>query len=449
MSAKKLLLLTALVALLFGFIVFFERKMPSTAERERKGDLYWEIPAERLERLELNRAGEKVGFEKTGTGPWRMVKPDSYPADSFAVNGVASELAELKRAGGDSNDARPADYGLEKPAVKATIVWSDVGEPKVKKSRTIEFGMEIPGTDIAAARTEGSSKVLFVPASTLSSVKKSVDDFRSREIFGGSSGEVSRLEILRGRGRLVLSRKDGIWWLVEPLADLADASEADRLVGQLTALRAREFIRGGEDLAAQGLNPPLFRVTVTEAKGTATAVDFGATRSDGNSVYARREGQVVTIDRDIVDELSKEAVAFRSPALVGFNRSDVTELAGTFGKTSIALSQKNGGWTAQGHPVLAAAADDILTAVLDLKSKSFLDEGEAKKLVPAVATVTVRTKAGAPWMMSLHPRLQETVATVSARPGGFLLDRDVSGKLEAAFQKAISPPTPAPTSGKR
>ena len=33
MSPKKLLLLTALVALLFAFIALFERKMPTTSER--------------------------------------------------------------------------------------------------------------------------------------------------------------------------------------------------------------------------------------------------------------------------------------------------------------------------------------------------------------------------------------------------------------------------------
>jgi hypothetical protein len=38
MSPKKLIALTAVVAVLFAFIVLFERKMPTTAERERKGD---------------------------------------------------------------------------------------------------------------------------------------------------------------------------------------------------------------------------------------------------------------------------------------------------------------------------------------------------------------------------------------------------------------------------
>ena len=69
-----------------------------------------------------------------------------------------------------------------------------------------------------------------------------------------------------------------------------------------------------------------------------TSVDFGSTRTDGNTVYARQEGQVFTVDGEIVGELSKEAVAFRSAALVALNRSDVVGVEGVFPKTRVTLS---------------------------------------------------------------------------------------------------------------
>ena len=53
----------------------------------------------------------------------------------------------------------------------------------------------------------------------------------------------------------------------------------DRLVGELVALRARDFIHSNEDLAALSLSPPLYRVSLTADKGVVTSVDFGATRS--------------------------------------------------------------------------------------------------------------------------------------------------------------------------
>lgn len=443
MSAKKLLALTAVVALLFGFIFLFERRMPTTEDRTRKGDLYWDIPEDQVERIELTRAGEILEFQRAADAGWKMIKPEKYAADPFAVGSVLSELAEFKRAGGeDANDARAADYGLDKPAAKATIVWSDPAQAKSRKTRTIEFGAAIPGTDVVAARVVGTQKVLFVPAAVLASLRKSADDFESREVFGGAPADMTRLEILRGRGRLVFARKQGAWWFVEPMSDLADAAEVDGLAASLLRLRVKDFVHGSQDLAAIGLNPALFHVSITGAKGAVTAVDFGATRSDGNTIYARRDGQVLTIDRDVVDELSKEAEAFRGRALLGFHRSDAMGIDAAFGKTRIVLEQKDGGWSSGGRPVLAAAADDALGALLDLKSRAFVDETEVKTLDPATVTVTVRMKSGDPWTVSLHPGAAGMTARVSARPGGFLVDRDAAEKLETAFRKAAAESTP-------
>jgi hypothetical protein len=443
-SPKKLIVLTAVVAVLFGFILLFERKMPSTADRQRKGDVYWDLPEDRVERLVLVRGGETLEFQKTGTS-WRMVKPDSYPADTFAVDGVASEIADLKRAGGDAEEAKPADYGLTPPAAKATIVWTDSDDPKEKKTRTVEFGRDVPGTDMAAARLEGSAHVMFVPASVLTGVRKPVDDFRSRDVLAGSTSDLSRIEILRGRGRLILQKKDGTWWMTEPIADLASPGETDRLVGRLTGVRAKEFLHGNGDLPSMGLNPPLYRVTIAAGKEPPASVDFGATRADGNSIYARREGQVMAVDGEIAEELSKEAEAYRSTSAVAFNRGDVTAVEASFGSSTYALAQKDGGWTSQGKPVLAASADDLLSAILDLKGKAFLEETEAKGLAAPTATITVRLKTGAPWTITIHPRTGAFAARVSSRPGALLLDKDAASALEAAFKKAVQEPTPVPT----
>ncbi len=447
MSPKKLLLLTAVVAALFAFIVLFERKMPSTSEQQRKGDLYWDLPQERVTRLTLTRGDEILEFERAEGSPWRMVKPAAYPADALAVNGVVTELAELKRAGGDTADAKLSDYGLEKPAARASLVWTEADSPKAAKTRTLDFGLEVPGTDIASARVEGEEKVLFIPSAVVTSVRKPVDDFRSKEVFGGSSSDVTRLEVLRGRGKLVLSRKEGAWWLSEPFADLADSTEADRLVNQLTSLRVGEFVHGSDDLGALSLNPPLYHVTVTGEKGAVTSLDFGATRSDGNSIYALRNGQVLTVDREIVDELSKEAEPFRSTLLVAFDRGEATAVEGRFGETRRALAREKDGWVSAGHPVLAPAVDDLLSALLALKSKAFLDAAEAANLEKPVAEITVRRKDGPPWTLSFSPHAGTMAAKVSGRPGGFVLDRDAVDKLSTAFEKALAPPPTASPTG--
>ena len=237
----------------------------------------------------------------------------------------------------------------------------------------------------------------------------------------------------------------------QPLKDLADADAASRLAGDLTSLRVMEFQTPDRDsLSSWGLSPPLYRVTLSDAKGKATTVEFGSTRSDGNSLYARRESQVFTVGTTIVEEFSREAEAYRDTRLVRFDRAKASTLEGTFGDEHIAISRgKDGGWVASGKPVLAGSADDLMTAILDLKSRAFADQGEAQSLAAQAPSASVRVASaeGEPWEIKVYAGAGDPSATVSGRPGAFRLSANPTDALRAAFRKAAAGPVPtaAPT----
>lgn len=449
MTSRKLIILTALVVALFAFVFFFERKMPTTAERQQKGDLVWEIPEERVESVRLEQPSGIVELARSGEKMWRLVKPDSYPCDGFAASDVVSQLARLRRAGGDSTEARPEDYGLTTPAAKATIVWKDGEKPGKKLSRTLEFGIEIPGTDATAARAAGSTAVVFVPTGLALAVKKSPDEFKSKDVFGSSSSDMARVDVDRGRGRLSLAKKDGAWWLRQPFVDLADGDAVEKLMSTLTALRVVDFLPSppGQGLASFGLTPPLYRVVLADTKGSGITVDFGATKSDGNSVYGRRENQVFTVASSVVEDLAKEAEGFREPRLMRFDRGTVSAIETVFPGAKFSFERKKDGWALAGKSLSAAAVDDLLSALLDLKSRSFGDEARGKALSgrePA-ATVTVKLSSGEPWVVKFYPGGTQTEAVVSSRPGSLLMPADAVPSLEAAVRKAATPPTPSTT----
>jgi hypothetical protein len=439
-SPRKILLLTLLVAFLFAFIFLFERKMPTTSEAQQKKDLVWELPEDQVELVRTEHEGAVVELKKNGTG-WRLTKPEPYPADAAAVEDLASQLAKLRRAGGDASEAKPEDYGLAMPSAKATLGWKDPENAARHFTRTLEFGVDIPGTDAAAARVAGTTHVLFVPARLVAAARKGPDDFKSKEVFGSSAADALRVDIERGRGRISLSKKNGAWWLSQPVVDLADGDFSSRFVDELFGLRALEFVAAGDkaNLATFGLLPPLYRVSISDGSAkTPVSVELGATRSDGNSVYARRETQVLTVPSTIVEDLSKEAVVFREPRLVRFDRMSVTALEGTFGAEKLAVAKKDSGWSSGAANVPAPSADDLMTAALDLKSRGFLDDTTAAALKAGspAATVVVKTTTEA-WTISLFPVRGETQALVSGRPGAFQLAGDAVDKLRAAFTKAV------------
>jgi hypothetical protein len=454
-SSRKLLGLTGVVVALFAFIFFIERKMPTTADREQKGDLHWDLPEDRVERIRLERGGETVELAKSGDA-WNLVRPEAYPADAVAARELATELADLKNPGGEPEaGGKPEDYGLVKPAATATFVWTEPGSPGKKLSRTLAFGIDIPGTDVTAARVAGARGVLFVPATVAASVRRPTDELKSKDVFGASPPDAVRLEVARGRGTLTLAKKNGLWWLEEPTSDLADRDAVDRLAGDLSSLRVNEFVPRAQaaDLAALGLSPPVFRVTITDAKGAKHVLDLGSTRSDGNSAYASRKGQVFTVGNPLLEELSKEAVGFREKRLIRFERSAVSGVDARFGATRRSFVRTEAGWSANGRPLLAAAADDLLTAIADAESTGFLDETLRRALSARQpeSEITVRLASGAPWKVALYPLPSELAATVSGRPGAFAVARETASRLRSAVDKAATtpmPPTPAPTPAK-
>ena len=155
-------------------------------------------------------------------------------------------------------------------------------------------------------------------------------------------------------------------------------------------------------------------------------------------MYARREGQVFTVSSSIVEDLSKEAVAFREPRLVRVDRANVSALEGSFGKDKFSVQRKDSGWIAGGKPVPAPTADDLMTAVLDLKSRSFLEDGAAGALKAraSAGSLTVTLSGGEAWTVSLYPVRFDTEALVSGRPGAFFVQGDPSRTLLAQFRKA-------------
>src|SRR6266498_170777 len=107
MSAKKLIVLTALVVALFAFVFLFERKMPTTAERQQKGDLVWDLPEERIESVRLERAGSVVELARSGPSSWRLARPEPFPADGFAASDLVSQLARRSEEHTSELQSRP------------------------------------------------------------------------------------------------------------------------------------------------------------------------------------------------------------------------------------------------------------------------------------------------------------------------------------------------------
>ncbi len=451
MTTRRLAVLSATVLALFAFIFFFERHQPTTEERLERGDVLWDLNEGKVGRISVGRGAETLEFGRDTDDSWRMTRPDSYPADAGLMSSLVYDLARPQRMGEATEGVSGPDYGLMKPRVVVTVTAKEE-KGKKPESHTLSIGSEVPGTDTVAARVQGENRIVFIRSSVATDLLKPADAFWSRRVFTGASADVTRLSISRGRGQINFEKRKGSWWMVRPIADLADATSLDRLVGDLIAENVTEFLKVSDaDLSGDGLQPAIYTVTMTTGKKTQT-LEIGASRADGKSVYARANGRVFGLDSSITEELSKEADAYRESKLVRYESGDVKGITFSSEGRTRAITRDGPDWVESGKTLPASGVEDVLTAVSALAAKDFLsaDESAAAQANPETANLKLDLKSGDPWTISFRPyRDKQLAAKVGGRPSLIAVDSADFDRLTAQLRKLAPAAPPAKATPKK
>jgi len=135
-----------------------------------------------IDRIELRQKnGDLVVLQASGDNQWKIEKPEPKDADSGRVASLLTTLDDLR---GDElmaenvKDADLARYGLDKPAVTATVTLSD----KAKTTYTILAGEEPSGGLTAYFMIQGQGKVYKSDHGlVLNDLQKKPEDFEPFE----------------------------------------------------------------------------------------------------------------------------------------------------------------------------------------------------------------------------------------------------------------------------
>ena len=449
MTLRRLGLLTGILAVLLAFILVLERRMPTTQERVDRGDVLWQVDEAKVAKIEIVRDNQMLEFTRTPPGDWKMVRPETYPADAGSLSSLVFDLAKPAREGEAPAAANEPDYGLVAPRAVVTItaIDSKAGKDGKAEAHTLSIGKEIPGTDTVAARVKGENRTVFVRSTLATDLLKPVDGFKSKKVFPGSLADVGQLTILRGRGRIDFEKRKEAWWMTRPESDLAASSQVTRLIEDLLAANVTEFLKiPRADLGGDGLAPPIYTVTMTVSKKPVT-LEIGATRSDGKSVYARSGDQTFALEATLTDELSKEADAYRETKVARFEAQNVRQVEWKTGGTGRSFSKDGTEWKEAGRTVPAQAVEDVLTAIAALDGKDFLGEAATRALEaqPETSSWKISLATGESVSASVRPESPGRAAVkVSDRPSALLVPSGDLEKVLAAEKKVpAAPPPPA------
>jgi hypothetical protein len=266
--------LVLVLAGVFSYIWFVERKQEPKPEGEREKVTVLAVDKAKAKEITLSAAGaETLRLVKEGQG-WRVVAPFAAPADTSAVDALLTSLEKLEADEVVTEKAANlAEYGLDKPSRTVSAVVEGAPAPV-----SIEFGAKSPDGSSVYARSGPAARVYLVPQWVEGGFDKKPFDLRDRDLLHVKRDDVRQLEVTGPEGAYALARTDaGEWAVTKPVATRAGRWSVDGLLGTIENLRMESVAKdAATDVKEYGLDKPARTVSLVLKDGSIRTIEIGA-----------------------------------------------------------------------------------------------------------------------------------------------------------------------------
>ncbi|HEV7672181.1 MAG TPA: DUF4340 domain-containing protein [Thermoanaerobaculia bacterium] len=436
MKPRTLLILLLLVVGLGSFIAFFERKMPSSEEREHQAKKVFSFGPGDVRSLAIERAGPPLAFERIEkpkeTKPdkavgetsdeaepptpesvtaadwsWRIVHPIAARADAASVGRLVDSLAGLERSGTIENvDAKAT--GLDRPEAKVRL--------KTPEGETVlEIGAKVPVGGERIVRIQGRTEAYSVPDAFWNDLLREPGAWRDKQVFAGDREAIERITIrpsgvpgAPAASEVVLARHADGFWLERPIADRADRDLVEALLSDLTGLAADRFVESPAVPAEMGLEPPKGTIEVA-SKGQAQAfrLDLGgsvgaAAEGEAPATYARAGGQLFTTKSRVAEALMRGSEDWRSHAVSSIEVYQVDSLQVRDDLGSFDVKRAGSDWQRGKETISYTPVSDLLYAISELRAEKLTD-GLPNAFGKSTLTITLAGAEGRKETLHFYP----------------------------------------------
>ena len=317
--------------------------------------------------------------------PGRVVAPVDFAADEITVGGLANTLAQLAREA-ELQDPQPLPiYGLgpDGEVVKFVAAGDEYA---------LRLGIETPVGENAYVLAEGSGVVSIVPSWRVDSFRRSLDELRDARVLHFDRTALVGLSVRWSDGFAKLEKRGDGWWLVEPVAERADAHTVDTLLSDLSFLRAEGFADAPLSDAELGLDTPAYRVELSSdtsesapaAGGPSVAAitvgaiyedEFRLVRGSEKSLYRVPDRRIAELPRQLIDFRFKELSRFDSEQAlrieIEFAAAD-DALPASAEPTRVELVRQDGAWLSAEGPVDGEKVGQLLAELASLEASEIL-----------------------------------------------------------------------------
>ena len=401
---------------------------------------------------------------------WELVEPIVFPADVFALDGMASALADLKSESVFENPQPAEVYGLDDDT--ALVRFAAGGE-----ERQIRLGKAAPVGTSSYASVGGSEAVYTVPRFGINALRKSLFDLREKRIARFDRNAVDRISASWPGGRVALEKGDDGWRITEPIEDRADPKVVDSLLSDLSFLRAEGFEDEPPPDAEAGLDPPDFAVelhgagddeapAVNVSLAIGSALDGEAT-GGGSRLVRADQPSLFRIASDRLADLPRELVAYRWKQLASFSPTDAEKVEIHFEPAMstevgdepvlITATRADTGWTSEPESFAPGKVVGMISALSNLVAADILademgpEELAGVGLAPPIARIVVHGAEGEEPLASIRLGVVRGDEGIVAQSAGnavvFELDHGLAERVPVsleAFRNRFLATEPAP-----
>lgn len=182
--------------------------------------------------IQNNEKKESITLQRSPEG-WMLKDPVTYPAQNPMVEGLVTALRLSMKARRLLPEKGWDEYGLAKPSLRVGIEREDG-----RQRRYLDFGDPSPVTRHVFARWEGESEYFLLEADLKRVFEQTAYSLRQKRIFRNSVQEAAKIRIEIPKGESYeITKKDGNWFWMEPVALLGDAVEAEDANEVLTGVQ--------------------------------------------------------------------------------------------------------------------------------------------------------------------------------------------------------------------
>jgi hypothetical protein len=265
-----------------------------------------------VQEVRLTSAAGSVSLSRAGQA-WALTQPVSDAADSEAVQALLNSLSRLAIARFVNEVPQVeqlAEWGLDQPSAEVTMRL-DAGPV------TLFFGKPLPqDASLIHAKRDDEPAMYAVASGDVDALRKAPNSLRSTACFAVSVPKITKVEISREGGTLVLTRS-GQDWKVEGSDALLETKRVEEFLKGWETLRLVDFIdETASDLSRYGLQPPAGTLAAWIEGSTEPArVRVGSAIEGGTTRYGRIEGRqaVVSLPEQVTDWLAATPERFTTP----------------------------------------------------------------------------------------------------------------------------------------